>query len=397
MFRFIGNIWLTIRGPVRRLGRTARGAGGKVVMALIESGGALDCAAVTREFDALFKPENRLLIVIHNNPDPDAIAAASALKFFLEQKYGLEASVGYGGAVGRAENRTMVKKLGIRMKRIARLKLKNYDRLAFVDTQPGAGNHSLPAGRKCHLVIDHHPRRHTTRADLVIIQPEIGATATILAGLLKTCGVELPSALATALSYAISSETQNMRREASKLDIDAYLWVYPRSRIRLLGEIIHPRLRHSHFETLLTALRAAESFRTLISVHLGDVPQPEIVSEMADYFLRHERIGWVLASGRFRGNLVLSLRASSGKKNAGTVIKRIVRDSVNAGGHDLVAGGFIPVGKMKREEIDALERKLNGEFASVMGYSQAEWKRLLEPEKPAEKAEGNGAKDNKNI
>ncbi|MBN2352160.1 MAG: DHH family phosphoesterase [Spirochaetales bacterium] len=362
-------------------------------MALIESGGAIDCVTVERELDALFKPENRLLIVVHNNPDPDAIASASALKFFLERRYGLEASVAYGGAVGRAENRTMVKRLGIKMKRLARLKLKNYDRLAFVDTQPGAGNHALPPGRKCHLVIDHHPRRRTTRADLVIVQPEIGATATILAVLLKTCGVEIPSALATALSYAISSETQNMKREASRLDIEAYLWVYPQSRIRILGEIIHPRLRHSHYETLLKALKAAEGFRTLICVHLGDVPQPEIVSEMADYFLRHERIGWVLATGRFRGNLVLSLRASSGKKSAGTVIRRIVKDSVNAGGHDLVAGGFIPAGKMRREEIDALERRLTADFASVMGYTQAEWKRLLEPEKPAEKTGGNDVKE----
>jgi nanoRNase/pAp phosphatase (c-di-AMP/oligoRNAs hydrolase) len=361
-------------------------------MPIFDSEGGLDCAAVVKEFDGLFKPESRLLIVVHNNPDPDAIASASALKFFLEQRYGLAASIAHGGAVGRAENRTMVNKLKIRMKQLSRLKLKNYDRIAFIDTQPGAGNHSLPPGRKCHLVIDHHPRRRSTRAELVIVKPEIGATATILVELLKSCGAVLPSVLATALSYAISSETQNMKREASRLDLDAYLWVYTQSNIRTLGEIIHPRLRHSYYETLSTALRAAQVFRNLICIHLGEVPQPEIVSEMADYFLRHERIGWVFTTGRFRDGLVLSLRASSGGRSAGPVIREIVKDSTNVGGHDLVAGGYLPLGKLKREDMDARERGLTAEFASIMGYPEAEWKSLLAPEAPAGPAGGNDAK-----
>jgi nanoRNase/pAp phosphatase (c-di-AMP/oligoRNAs hydrolase) len=342
-------------------------------MPIFDSNGCLGCEGIVKEFDTLFKPDNQLLIIIHNNPDPDAIASASALKLFVKQRYGLEATIGYGGAVGRAENRTMVRKLHMHIKQIGRLKLSKYDRLAFVDTQPGAGNHAYPQGRKSHLVIDHHPRRHNTRADVVIVRPDLGATATILVQLLKQCAVEIPTVLATALSYAISSETQNMKREASRLDLDSYLWVYTKSNMRLLGEIIHPRLRHSWFSTLLKALRAAESFRNLVCIHLDDIPQPEIVSEMADYFLRHERMGWVFCSGRFRGNLIVSLRSSNAKKNAGRVIKKIVKNSVNVGGHDMVAGGFIDATKMKKDEIALLRRKLSAEFASIMGYPEAEW------------------------
>jgi nanoRNase/pAp phosphatase (c-di-AMP/oligoRNAs hydrolase) len=361
-------------------------------MPIFDSNGGLDCTGIVKEFDSIFKPDSRLLIVIHNNPDPDAIASASALKLFLKQRYGLEATIGYGGAVGRAENRTMVRKLHMHIKRIGRLKLAKYDRLAFVDTQPGAGNHSLPSGRKCSLVIDHHPRRHNTRADLVIVQPDLGATATILVQLLKNCGLDVPTVLATALSYAISSETQNMKREASRLDLDAYLWVYTKSNMRLLGEIIHPRLHHSWFETLLRALRAAECFRTLICIHLDDIPQPEIVSEMADYFLRHERIGWVFCTGRYRDNLIVSLRSSSAKKNAGTIIKKIVKDSVNVGGHDMVAGGYIPIRRTRKDELEQLRRKLSADFAAIMGYPVAEWKKLMEPEPPPAPANGESKK-----
>jgi nanoRNase/pAp phosphatase (c-di-AMP/oligoRNAs hydrolase) len=305
----------------------------------------------------------------------------------VEEKYHITASISYGGVIGRAENRIMIRKLKIKMKRLSRIKVSKYDRIAFIDTQPGAGNHSLAGGRKCHIVIDHHPRRHDTRAEIVIVRPEIGATATILVELFKSCGPEMSTVLATALSYAISSETQNMKREASRLDLDAYLWVYMKSNIRALGDIIHPKLHHSHFKTLLEALRKALVFRNLICIHLGDIPQPEIVSEMADYFLRHERIGWVFCTGRFRENLYLSLRCSNAKRSAGTLIKRIVNNSTSVGGHDMIAGGSISLKKMKREEVALLEKKYADEFARNMGYETVEWKRLMErdEEEPEEK------------
>jgi nanoRNase/pAp phosphatase (c-di-AMP/oligoRNAs hydrolase) len=337
-----------------------------------------DCEQIVKEFNSLFREDSHLLIVVHDNPDPDAIASACALKLFVEEKYHIVASISYGGAIGRAENKTMISKLKIKMKQAARIKVSKYDRIALVDTQPRAGNHSLPAGRKCNIVIDHHPRRHDTKSEVTIVRPEIGATATILVELLKSCAIELPSVLATALSYAISSETQNMKREASRLDLDAYLWVYMKSNMRTLGEILHPKLHHSYFETLLVALKEARVFRNLVCIHLGEIPQPEIVAEMADYFLRHERIGWVFSTGRFKDDLIVSLRSSSAKKNAGTVIKKIVNDTVNVGGHDMIAGGFISVEKLRQEEISELEEKLSEKFAETMGYENAEWKNLME-------------------
>lgn len=347
-------------------------------MGVAESDIGFNCDEFLATLGGILRPENRLLIVIHNNPDPDAIASACALKYLVEEKFRMAASVAFGGAVGRAENRVMLSRLKIRMKALGRIRASSYDRIAFVDTQPGAGNHAFGAGRKCHIVIDHHPRRRDTRADLVLIRPELGATATILVMLLKSGGLDIPSALATGLSYAISSETQALKREAGRLDLEAYLWVYTRSNIRTLGEIIHPLLRHSYFETLLFALRSALVFRNLVWLCLGDVPQPEIVSEMADFFLRHERIGWVFSTGRFRGSLVISLRCSDRKRNAGKVIQRIVGDSAAAGGHDMSAGGSISLQDLSGEAIALLEERLAAAFARNAGYDNFEWKRLME-------------------
>ena len=50
-----------------------------------------------------------LLILTHDNPDPDALASAFALLALAQSLDGVTARIGFGGFVGRAENRTMVR------------------------------------------------------------------------------------------------------------------------------------------------------------------------------------------------------------------------------------------------------------------------------------------------
>ena len=53
----------------------------------------------------------RVLILPHNNPDPDAIASAVALRYLLAEKFNLESYIAYQGIIGRAENRALVRYL----------------------------------------------------------------------------------------------------------------------------------------------------------------------------------------------------------------------------------------------------------------------------------------------
>ena len=76
----------------------------------------------------LFKNTKHLLIVVHTNPDPDAIASAAALQHLVKGLLKVEASIAYSGNVGRAENREMLKKLKIHMKQIKRI---NFDILFY--------------------------------------------------------------------------------------------------------------------------------------------------------------------------------------------------------------------------------------------------------------------------
>ncbi len=329
------------------------------------------------DLDLVLSGRKNLVIVLHNNPDPDALASAMALGHLARQCHGLQVSITYHGLIGRAENQAMVRELKITLKKMSLIKFSAYDCVAILDTQPGAGNNALPADIRCNIVIDHHPRRKKLDADCIHIDEEAGATATLLIEAIRQRAMEISADLATALAYAIRSETQDLGREAGRRDIDAYLHVYPRASIRKLARITHPKLPRSYFVTLASALQKAVTFRHFIVAHLGDVPIPEAVGETADLLLRHKHISWTLCTGRYKGSLILSLRSSNAKAKAGRIIKRLVPDRNLAGGHDMFAGGFIPVHGCKPDEITAKENKLTDDFSRIMGNKDAEWKGLL--------------------
>ena len=106
----------------------------------------------------------RWLILTHDNPDPDSIAAAAALGKILRQAFKRPVTIAYGGIIGRAENQEMVKVLGIHLSHIRHLNWRHYRHFALVDCQPQTGNNQLPADQVPDVVFDHHPVRRATRA-----------------------------------------------------------------------------------------------------------------------------------------------------------------------------------------------------------------------------------------
>src|SRR5512141_457393 len=78
----------------------------------------------------------RWLVLTHDNPDPDALAAAVVLAALLRRAFGRPATAAYGGIIGRAENREMVRVLGISLLHVRALQWSQYRHFALVDTQP---------------------------------------------------------------------------------------------------------------------------------------------------------------------------------------------------------------------------------------------------------------------
>ena len=283
------------------------------------------------------------MIYLHDNPDPDTIAAGMCLGRIGEH-LGLRPLLVHGGHLGRAENRAMVRVLRIPLRQLegARLRPLSTDRYALVDTQPGTGNNSFPVGRRAHVVLDHHGRTKGLAADFVDIRSDEGCCTTLLLSYLRAFGLEPDATLATACAYAILSETQDLNREATRTDRETWQYLVPMVRHPSLGRIRHPVRSRGYYRTILRALQRMELGRHVVVCHIGDVPYAEVVAEVADFLVAMDRISWCLATGRYEGRMVLSLRTTDPRGGAERIMKRILWGLGKGGGHGMIAGGAMP-------------------------------------------------------
>jgi nanoRNase/pAp phosphatase (c-di-AMP/oligoRNAs hydrolase) len=312
----------------------------------------------------------RWLVLTHDNPDPDALASALILSHVLRCAFRQKVTIAYGGIVGRAENREMVRSLHLKLSHVRNLSWKKYRRFALVDTQPRSGNNQLPARLTPDLVVDHHPVRASTQSmPFVDIRPPYGATATIVAEYLLASGVRYTHAVATALIYAIRSETQDFAREWAGPDKAIYDHFFPHANHRILARIQSPRLPLTYYSNLHEALENLATVDSLIVSHLGDVEQPDIVPEIADLLLRMEGKTWSLCTGFFGERLYLSIRTTNSRADAGSVMGRLVGRRGKGGGHGMMAGGWVDASKTAPAERVKLQKQLGLKLARELKKS----------------------------
>ncbi len=279
-----------------------------------------------------------LVILPHDNPDPDALASAAALKFLVQELIGKEAVIAQGGIVGRAENRAMLTYLNIELEPVGDLSFADAQ-VALVDTQPGRTNNSLPVGMIPTVVIDHHPAYDRYGGvPFLDLREEYGATSTILTEYVQESHLEIESKIATALFYGIMAETQDLGRESTPADIAAAQFLYPYANKRRLGKIENARVPREYFAAFHDAIEHAEIYDTVVVSVLPEVQYPDMVAEVADFLLRLDEVEWACAIGRYKDFLHVSLRTTDREVNAGDVLQQVL-GSHWAGGHDMIAGG----------------------------------------------------------
>jgi hypothetical protein len=137
-----------------------------------------------------------LLILVHDCPDPDALAAAMGLMVLVKEGYGIEARIAYGGEIGRMENRAMVRLLRIPVHKFRPAMLRLHAAVALVDTQPAFENNPFPANRRATLVIDQHQSKVPPSAECALVDPGCGATCVLVARALLEHGIPLSQRLA---------------------------------------------------------------------------------------------------------------------------------------------------------------------------------------------------------
>jgi nanoRNase/pAp phosphatase (c-di-AMP/oligoRNAs hydrolase) len=359
------------RSRARRLVRAAR-------MALYPR----PSAATRERLDRLIhyaKSHERALILTHDNPDPDSIAAGVALAHLLEKLAGVEAIVAYGGIVGRAENRALVKVLKLPVVPVSRVVFDDFDLICMVDTQPEQGNHSLPARHFPDIVIDHHPERPDSHlAPIADVGGPIGATSTVLAEYFRASGLKVPTQVATALFYGIKADTRDLGRQTTKQDIDAYLWLFPMADKDALGEIEHPKLPEDYFRLYHTAIERAQVYDDAVVCDVGEIYSPDMVAEVAERFMYLEGVRWSLAFGEYEEAIYVSIRTSDRRMNAGRLIRDVIEArGGSAGGHGTMAGARLPVKGLSSASRRKLRDEVVRAFLDAFGVEARRGKKIV--------------------
>jgi nanoRNase/pAp phosphatase (c-di-AMP/oligoRNAs hydrolase) len=325
----------------------------------------------TSELERLLKGIMRdpLLILAHNNPDPDTLASCAALQFLLRKWLGVSSKLGYGGVVTRAENKAMIQRLRLPFVRLTGIERSQYFGIALLDAQPGTGNNLLLSrDEPALIVIDHHPLRPAgTKAAFRDVRPQYGSTSTILTEYLAAVSLTPSRSLANALFYGIKSDTNDLIRGASDADFKAYRYLAPLTNPRVLGHIEKPALKAAHFEAYHKGLSNAVIYRDVVVCDLGPIVEESIIPVLADDLLRIEGVYWSLVMGRQDNMILISVRSTSRKYKAGTILRRLVGSTGSAGGHGEAAGGQIPLTERHIEHAAELSARLVEDFLRRIG------------------------------
>ncbi len=289
-------------------------------------------------------PANSVLIITHDYPDPDCLASAFGIKHLLNFWDVKSAVISFGGFVGRAENRAMIRALNIPTVPFVLTEIKDYDRIVLVDSFPNKGNVPLPRNTTIHAVIDHHPNQQAAdAASFYDVREEFGATSTIITEYLIAAGCPITPKLATALFYGIKTDTGDMRRENVPEDVECYKLLFDIMDHHLLSRIENPDRDEEFFRILHRAVETTYTAETFGYTYLGNVTTPDYVAEMADFFHSLERLEWMVCSGVFKNHVFYSIRSKTSDR-AGVIAEQIAdRLGGSGGGHSRVAAGRIPV------------------------------------------------------
>jgi nanoRNase/pAp phosphatase (c-di-AMP/oligoRNAs hydrolase) len=314
--------------------------------------------ARVQQYQRYFSDADRVLILLHNDPDPDAMASGLALRNVLHRTKAT-AIIGAIQGVTRPENLRMANLLDIHVETVTPEALQGYDRVAMVDVQPHYFGDAID---RADLVIDHHPEQPGYTAVFKDVRADYGSTSTILTEHLRAVDIDISERTATAMLYAIKSDTLFFNRQTNRVDIEAFSFLYPLADAALIRKMEGAEITLERLEYVLRAFGSGTLVDQVFCGSLGPIPREDLVPYVADFFLQLEGVKWTVIAGDVNGSLVISVRNLGYSRNAGEFARRYFADLGSAGGHRAMAKAIVPLQAFRAKfgNLDA------GAIASLM-------------------------------
>ncbi|MPW39270.1 phosphoesterase [Thermococcus sp. 101 C5] len=355
----------------------------KAVVEMVEDiGTRKNAILLSKKLSELKQKTDSLLIVMHDNPDPDAMASAAALQA-IAQNMGLKATIVYGGDITHHENRAFVNLLGLDMRKVSpgSYEIKRYSAIALVDCQPN-GNVSILDDEdieKIEIIVDHHQllqnlEEKLPKSAFFDIRPEVNATSSIMVEYLKHLNIEVNELLSTSLFYGIYIDTKKFSK-LSHTDLEALEFLAGKVDYDILEKIESPDISTETAEVLARAILKRKVYKNIVISNVGFITNRDAIPESADFLLRLEGVNTVLVFGIVDDRIEISARTRDVRVNIGKVLKEAFGDIGSGGGHPQSGGARIPLGifklaKDKESLLKLVEEAITEKFLEALNAKE---------------------------
>ncbi len=305
----------------------------------------------------------RHVIVLHEFPDPDAIASGYAHRL-LSTAFDISTDILYSGRISHRQNVALVKLLGIDLIQYDKnYNLAQYQGAVFVDNQGNTVEEIITGLEEASVptiaLVDHHELQDRLHPEFSDIR-RVGSTATIYSQYLEQGPVTMdkshrePVLAATALMHGIMTDTNNfIQAGAEDFQSAAFLSLYRDA--DLLGQIMSQNRSKAVMEIIRRALGdrvVVENF-SIAGIGYLRAEDRDAIPQAADFLLTEENAHTAIVYGIVRDtdqneNLIGSMRTSKITVDPDEFLKEVFGKTTDGryyGGGKTTAGGFsIPIG-----------------------------------------------------
>ena len=184
---------------------------------------------------------------------------------------------------------------------------------------------------------------------------------------------------ATAMLYAIKSDTLFFNRQANRCDIEAFSYLYPLADAALIRKMEGAEITAERLQFVVKATERGRLVDQVFATFIGEAPREDIIPYVADFFLQLEHVRWTAVAGILNGSFVMSVRNLGYTRNAGDFVRRFFSDIGSAGGHRAMAKAIVPLdafyarfGKLDEQQMTDKIQELIAQFLHESGPCRQE-------------------------
>ncbi|MFC7134137.1 MULTISPECIES: DHH family phosphoesterase [Salinibaculum] len=315
-----------------------------------------------QRFARLLGRHDRVAVLMHPNPDPDAMSAALAVGAIADYT-DTEASLHYPGQIRHQENRAFETVLDLDFDRVESSADLPDVPVVLVDHNEPRG-FSGAEGVDPFAVVDHHPGGGEGSA-FTDVRTDNGACASIFAEYFEEMGLKpidpeelatvedtedvIDPRVATGLLYGIQSDTKSLTKGCSSAEFEASAFLYPGVDEDRLDRIANPEVDAEVLDIKATAITSRDVRNAFAVSDVGTVSNVDAIPQAADELLRLEGVTAVVVFGDKDGTIHLSGRSRDDRVHMGKSLRAVVEDvpMAGAGGHARMGGGQLSIEHME--------------------------------------------------